>query len=138
MILLDTNVVSEPLKPLPEVRVLGWLDAQIIETLFMPTPVLAEFLTGIEGMPVGKRRTIAETTAMKILESLVGPRFLPFDQRAAEVHPLLRMKAQRQGKPVTFADCQIAAIASVHNLTVATRDVEPFIAMGIPVINPWD
>lgn len=138
MILLDTNVISEPLKPIPEPRVLTWLDAQLVETLYMPTIVLAEFLTGIEGMPEGKRRDIAENSANRILELLIGPRFLSFDKPAAEVHALLRMRAQRQGKKVTFADCQIAAIASVHHLTVATRDTTPFLAMGIPVINPWE
>lgn len=138
MILLDTNVISEPLKPMPDPRVLAWLDSQLIETLFMPTVVLAEFLTGLEGMPEGKRRAIAEHSASQILDLLIGPRFLPFDRKAAEVHALLSIRAQRQGKKVTFADCQIAAIASVHNLTVATRDVTPFQAMNIPTINPWD
>jgi toxin FitB len=137
MILLDTNVISEPLKPIPDLGVLAWLDAQIIETLYLPTIALAEILTGIEGMPHGKRRQIAESTARQMFQSLIGPRYLSFDQQAAETHPILRIKAQQQGVVVSFADCQIAAIASVHNLTVATRDTGPFLAMGVPTINPW-
>jgi len=138
MILLDTNVLSEPLKPTPDPRVIAWLDSQIIETLFLPTTALAEILTGLEGMPQGRRRQIAEGTARNILQSLIGPRYLPFDQAAAETHPLLRIRAQQRGVIVSFADCQIAAIASVHRFAVATRDTAPFLAMDIPTINPWE
>jgi predicted nucleic acid-binding protein len=138
MILLDTNVISEPLKPVPDPRVMAWLDLQIIETFYLPTIALAEILTGIEGMPHGKRRQTAENTARNVFQSLIGPRYLSFDQQAAETHPVLRIKAQQRGVIVSFADCQIAAIASVHNLTVATRDTAPFLAMDVPTINPWE
>jgi len=117
---------------------MAWLDMQVIETFYLPTIALAEILTGIEGMPHGKRRQIAENTARKVFESLIGSRYLSFDQRAAETHPVLRINAQQRGVIVSFADCQIAAIAFVHNLTVATRDTAPFLAMGVPIINPWE
>ena len=137
MILLDTNVVSEPMKPAPEPSVLAWLDAQPIETLHMPAPGLAEMLTGIERLPHGKRRRRLEEIADRIQSDLIGPRILHFDRPAAIRHSELMIVAERKGIVLTFADCQIAAIASVHGLAVATRDTAPFLATGLKVINPW-
>jgi predicted nucleic acid-binding protein len=138
MILLDTNVVSEPAKPRPDLRVMNWLDSQAVESLYLSTTVLAEWLTGVERLPAGRRRTEMERIIEDMLKELIGPRVLVFDQTAAEIHAKLTARASRAGQTVGFADCQIAAVASLHGLTVATRDTEPFVVMGLRVINPFE
>jgi predicted nucleic acid-binding protein len=137
MILLDTNVVSEPLKPQPDAQLLKWINAQVIESLFLPSVVLAEWLTGVEKLPTGRRKTEMELLIHDFLGEVIGPRILPFDRQAAEVHATLMAKTSVIGKTPSFADCQIAAIAVVHRFTVATRDTAPFLVMGVPVIDPW-
>ncbi|MDQ2925418.1 MAG: type II toxin-antitoxin system VapC family toxin [Acidobacteriota bacterium] len=137
MILLDTNVISEPVKPRPEPQVLAWINSQVIEALHLPSPALAEWLTGVECLPAGRRKREMEALIHDLLNELIGARVLPFDRQAAEEHAKLVARAAARGKPVSFADAQIAAIASVHGFTVASRDTEPFVAMDIPVINPW-
>jgi predicted nucleic acid-binding protein len=138
MILLDTNVVSEPLKPRPDPHVLAWIDSQAIEVLHLPSTALAEWLTGVERMTQSRRRSELKALIEDLLAMLIGPRFLTFDSEAARRHSKLMAHAAAKGKVVSFADCQIAAIATVHGLTVATRDVAPFISMDVPYINPWD
>jgi len=137
MILLDTNVVSEPLKPAGNVGVLRWLDAQTIETLYLSTISLAELRFGIAALAPGKRRdTLNGSLEQRILPLFTG-RVLPFDAAASEAYATLRARARAQGKAIGLADGYIAAIAAVHGLTVATRDTGPFEAAGLPVINPW-
>jgi predicted nucleic acid-binding protein len=138
MILLDTNVVSEPAKPRPDLRVMRWIDAQVVESLHLSTTVLAEWLTGVERLPAGRRRREMEELIHQMMQELIGTRVLSFDRMAAEVHAKLMSSAAANGVTVSFADCQIAAIAKLHDLTVATRDVTPFLAMGVRVINPWE
>ena len=130
MILLDTNVVSEPLKPAGDVGVLNWLDAQTIETLYLSAISLAELRFGIAALAPGKRRDT--------LNASLEQRILPFDAAASEAYATLRALARAQGKAIAPADGYIAAIATVHGLTVATRDIGPFEAAGLPVINPWN
>jgi hypothetical protein len=137
VILLDTNVISEPVKPQPDPRVLEWINAQVIESLYLPSVALAEWLTGVELLPTGRRKSEMELLIHDLLKELIGPRVLPFDREAAEVHSRLMAKSAAIGANASFADCQIAAIAIAHNLTVATRDTGPFMAMDIPTINPW-
>jgi len=137
VILLDTNVISEPVKPLPDPRVLEWINAQVIESLYLPSVALAEWLTGVELLPIGRRKSEMESLIHDLLTELIGSRVLSFDREAAEVHSRLMAKSATAGANASFADCQIAAIALVHNLTVATRDTGPFVAMGVPTINPW-
>ena len=138
MILLDTNVISEPIKPQPEPRVVRWINAQVIESLYLPSVALAEWLTGVERLPTGRRKSEMESLIRDLLEELIGPRVLSFDREAAEVHSHLLASSEAKGVVVSFADCQIAAIAMVHGLSVATRDTAPFLAMGVPIINPWE
>ena len=138
MILLDTNVVSEPLKPAGDVGVLNWLDAQTIETLYLSAISLAELRFGIAALAPGKRRdTLNASLEQRILPLFAG-RILPFDAAASEAYATLRALARAQGKAIAPADGYIAATAAVHGLTVATRDTGPFEAAGLPVINPWN
>jgi predicted nucleic acid-binding protein len=138
MILLDTNVVSEPLKLTGDVGVLTWLDAQIIETLYLSAISLAELRFGIAALAPGKRRdTLHTSLEQRILPLFIG-RILPFDAAASEAYAVLRASARVQGKAIAPADGYIAATASSHGLIVATRDTSPFEAAGLTVINPWN
>ena len=138
MILLDTNVVSEPLKLTGDVGVLTWLDAQTIETLYLSTISLAELRFGIAALAPGKRRdTLHTSLEQRILPLFVG-RILPFDAAASEACAALRARARAQGKAIAPSDGYIAATAASHGLIVATRDTYPFEAAGLTVINPWN
>lgn len=137
MILLDTNVVSEPMRPKPEPKVLEWLDAQIAETVYLSTISLAELLLGVERLPAGKRRKTLAALLEKQLIALFKDRILPFDFDAARLYAKIVANARRQGHPIAVADALIAAIAASRNFAVATRDMAPFEAAGISVINPW-
>ena len=138
MILLDTNVVSEPLKLTADVRVLNWIDAQIIETLYLSTISLAELRFGIAALAPGKRRDTLQTSLeQRILPLFVG-RIVPFDAAASEAYAELRARARALGRAIAPADGYIAATAAAHGLIVATRDIGPFEAAGLTVINPWN
>jgi hypothetical protein len=138
MILLDTNVVSEPIRASPDARVLDWLDAQLVETLFLSTVGLAELLLGVEALPVGRRRATLEARLEKQLEALFGERILSFDIAAAEFYAKIAVRARRAGCAISVADGQIAAIAAARGLSVASRDEAPFRVAGLAVINPWN
>jgi toxin FitB len=137
MIILDTNVVSEPIKPNGDPAVKNWLDQQEADTLYLTATSLAELLTGVAVMPQGKRRDILSTALAELLEKLFGGRILAFDGMAAAITANLTARARRAGRVISFADCQIAAIAVAHKFSVATRDAAPFEAAGVPVIDPW-
>jgi toxin FitB len=137
MIVLDTNVVSEPMKPIPNRIVIDWLDRQAPETLYLTTTSLTELLVGIEALPAGKRRDGFQTSFADLLRGLFGPRILAFDTPSAFRFASLVAKAQSAGHTVSMADGQIAAIAATAGFIVATRDTIPFLACGLPVINPW-
>lgn len=137
MIILDTNVISEPMKAKANPAVQNWLDQQYAETLFVTTTSLAELLSGIEIMPAGKRKEGLAQALTDLLAMLFGPRILPFDQAAALAYAPLIGRARQHGRVIAVADGQIAAIAAVQGFTVATRDTGPFVAAGVRVINPW-
>jgi len=137
MILLDTNVISEPLKLTADVAVLNWIDAQMIETLYLSTISLAELRFGIAALSPGKRRDTLHTSFEQRILPLFAGRILPFDAAASEAYAVLRARARAQGKAIAPADGYIAATAISHGLMVATRDTGPFEAAGLRVINPW-
>lgn len=137
MILLDTSVVSEAMRPKPDRRVLAWLDTQDEGSLYLAAVSVAELLLGIQSLPVGKRRkTLADALDQQII-ALFGARVVPFDLAAAEAYAKLVARARRHGHPIAIADAQIAAIATTLQFSVATCDEAPFQAAGVPVINPW-
>lgn len=137
MILLDTNVISEPLKLSGDAGVLAWIDAQLVETLFLSTISLAELRFGIAALPPGKRKDTLHTSLEQRILPLFAGRILPFDEAASEAYALLRARARVQGQAIAPADGYIAAIAATHGLIVSTRDTGPFEAAGLTVINPW-
>jgi predicted nucleic acid-binding protein len=138
MILLDTNVVSEPLRAQPDPKVLDWLDAQAIETLYLSSITVAELRFGIAVLPEGKRRDTLQTSLEQRVLPLFAGRILAFDLAAAQTYADLRARARACGQAIATADGYIAAIAAVNGFTIATRDSSPFEAAGLSVINPWD
>ena len=137
MILLDTNVVSEPIRRHPDSRVLEWLDAQVIESLYLSTVSVAELLLGVESLPVGRRRTALAAALERQIADLFGDRIIPFDIAAAKAFAKVVVQARSQGHTISIADGQIGGIAAAHRLRVASRDELPFRAAGLVVINPW-
>jgi predicted nucleic acid-binding protein len=137
MIVLDTNVVSEPMRVRPDPAVTDWLDAQSAETLFVTALNIAELMLGVRLLAEGKRRQVLSAALGAQIRELFGPRILSFDERAAEAYADLIARLRGQGRSLTIIDGQIAAIATVHGFAVATRDVEPFESAGLTVINPW-
>ena len=137
MIVLDTNVVSEAMKATPNPVVLAWLDEQAAETLYLSSVTLAELLFGIGVLPVGRRKE-ALTQMLDGLLALFEDRVLAFDTAAARRYADLAVTARAAGKGFPTPDGYIAAIAKARGFTVATRDVAPFKAVGLNVINPWE
>jgi len=115
-----------------------WLDEQIAETLYLTSVSLSELLLGVELLPSGKRKVGLAAALSELLSTLFGTRILPFDQQAATLYASRVSSARAKGQAISMADGQIAAIAAVHGFTVATRDVAPFVAAGVPVVNPWE
>ena len=136
MIVLDTNVVSEAMKPEPHTAVRAWLNDQAAETLFLSSVTLAELLFGIACLPASKRKDMLA----KALDGLMGlfrDRVLPFDADAARRYALLAAAAKAGGRGFPTPDGYIAAIAASRGFIVASRDTAPYEAAGISVINPW-
>ena len=138
MILLDTNVISEPLKASSNQKVVAWINAQNIETLYLSTIGLAELRFGIAALPEGKRKDVLRSSLEQRVLPLFEGRILSFDIGASDAYATLRSKARAAGLAIAPADAYIAAIVMTNGLSIATRDVKPFIAAGLTVINPFD
>ncbi|TCT04630.1 type II toxin-antitoxin system VapC family toxin [Aquabacter spiritensis] len=137
MILLDTSVISEAMKPAPDEAVRAWLDEQAAETLCLSSVTIAELSFGIGALPAGKRKDRL-TEALDGVMDLFADRVLPFDIAAARRYADLAVKARAAGKGFPTPDGYIAAIAAARGFTVATRDTSAFDAAGVAVINPWN
>lgn len=137
MIVLDTNVISEPLKPRADPAVRAWLDRQAKEELYLTAPSLMEILLGLALMPEGERKRGMAKATEELLVRFFADRFLAFDRPAAVEYAALARRAKAKGFSISVTDCQIAAIAAVHGFAVATRDTAPFLAAGVPVVDPW-
>ena len=137
MIVLDTNVISEPMRSNSDPAVMAWLDRQIADTLYLTTISLAKLLVGIENLPDGKRKDGLGAALANFISRQFESRILPFDQAAAIAYAPMIAKAKAPGHAIGVADGQITAIAADRGFVVATRDTAPFIAAGVPVINPW-
>jgi len=137
VILVDTNVISEPLKLAPNDRAIAWIDAQAVETLYLSAISVAELRLGVAVMPAGKRRDRLRGRLEEEVLPVFAGRVLPFDLKASEAFANLMATARARGRPVGRADGYIAAIAASNGFPVATRDTAPFEAAGLRVINPW-
>lgn len=137
MILLDTNVVSETLRPAPEPRVVAWIDAQPLETLYLSAITVAELRAGVALLPAGKRRAVLhENLEKRVLPLFVG-RILAFDATCTPAYAALLARTRAAGVAIAAADAYIAASAATVGFAVATRDARPFVAAGLTVVNPW-
>lgn len=137
MIILDTNVVSEAMKPAPDPYVRAWLNEQAVETLFLSSVSLAELLFGIAALPQGRRKD-ALALALDGLTGLFQDRILPFDTQAARHYANLAVTARSNGRGFPTPDGYIAAIAASRGYIVASRDTAPYEAAEVAIINPWN
>jgi toxin FitB len=137
VIVLDTNVLSEPLRKAPDPRVVAWIDAQPLRTLYLSAVTVAELRFGIAAMPEGRRREVLRDRLETRVLPLFAGRVLAFDLAASAAYTELMATARAAGAAIGTADGYIAATAGAANMTVATRDTAPFQAAGVPVINPW-
>ena len=137
MILVDTNVISEPLRKAPDPVVIEWIDAQPLETLYLSAITVAELRFGVASLPTGKRRDrLHESMENRVLPLFTG-RVLAFDLPASQAYAELMSRARAAGLAISVADGYIAATAAANRMAVATRDAAAFAAAGIPVIDPW-
>jgi toxin FitB len=136
MIVLDTNVVSEAMKPEPHAAVRAWLNEQTIETLYLSSVTVAELLFGIGVLPQGKRKAMLMQTVGELL-GLFKNRILPFDADAARRYAEMAVTAKAAGRGLPMQDGYIAAIAASQGFIVASRDTAPYEATKVKVINPW-
>ena len=138
MIILDTNVLSELMRPAPSPQVLAWLDAQTPDTLWLTSVSVAELLFGIARLPDGARKQAFAQAALGMLEEDFANRVLSFDLEAASICANLAAASERAGRPMGLADGQIAAICLAHNAILATRNMRDFAQLGLQLVNPWD
>ena len=137
MILIDTNVVSEPMRPAPAPTVMTWFAAQDSSALYLTAVSEAELRAGAAILPAGRRRDrlAAEVDAV-VREDFAG-RVLPFDSAAARAYAEIAASRRSVGRPILEADCQIVAIARARDAAVATRNAADFEHCGVSVIDPW-
>jgi predicted nucleic acid-binding protein len=138
MIILDTNIISEMMRPFPNTRVISWLDQQGVTQLFITAITIAEISYGINMLPKGKRRSFLENAFNKVLKEAFMHRTLLFDDPAAHFYGKIMSERKKSGRPMSISDGQIAAIARVHEGAIATRNMHDFENCGLRLLNPFD
>ncbi len=138
MIVLDTNVLSEALRPSPAVAVLRWLAAQDPVAVFTTTITQAEVLHGVEALPAGKRRSRLSFAIENLFADEFRGRILPFDEDSARVFPKVVAHREALRRPISQFDAMIASICRSRGAAVATRNVSDFEHCGVPIIDPWN
>ena len=136
MIVLDTNVISEPLKSKPARKVMDWLDNQSADTLYISVISRAELRFGVLKLPDGKRKNALAAQIERVLDLFKG-RTLDFNADSADRLAEIGARCERIGKRATAPDAYIAACASARGFAVATRNVRHFEHTGVRVIDPW-
>jgi hypothetical protein len=137
MIVLDTNVVSELLRPAPAPQVEAWLAAQDGAAVFFTSIGAAELRHGVAILPAGRRRSGLAKAIDDMLEEDFRERILAFDRAAARAYAAIAAARRAAGRPIGALDCQIAAIARAHGAAVATRNAADYAGCGIDIVNPW-
>ena len=138
MILLDTNVLSELMKPRPDKKVVSWLDEQSEWDLWTSAITVAEIFLGIALLDDGKKKSLLFALAQQMFDEDFKDRCLPFDDQAAAEYAMIVSERVKNGRPISVEDAQIAAISKTANLTLATRNVKDFDHIdGLELINPW-
>jgi predicted nucleic acid-binding protein len=138
MMLLDTNVLSELMRPLPSAIVGNWLSGQPATAIFISAITEAEIRYGLALLPEGRRKNQLSTQAELMLVEEFAGRILPFDSAAASAYALIAADRRRSGRPISQADAQIAAIAVSRGASLATRNAADFVDCGIDIIDPWN
>jgi predicted nucleic acid-binding protein len=137
VIVLDTNVLSEVLRPYPTAAALRWLEEQEPGAVFTTSITAAEILYGVEVLPSGKRRTALLSACEKILYEEFAGRILPFDEAAGRIYPKIAAGRRAAGLPISQFDAMIAAIARSQRAALATRNTDDFVECGLRLIDPW-
>ncbi len=137
MIVLDTNVLSEGLRPQPSPNVLHWMQSEPLAALFTTTITEAELLYGAALLPDGRRRRSLEAVIAQLLSTQFFSRILPFDSAAARAFADIASRRRLAGRPISEADARIAAIARSRGAGLATRNVDDFADCGLAVVDPW-
>lgn len=138
MILLDTNIISEMMKPIPNTFVKEWINRQEITQLFVSTFTIAEISYGLNALPEGHRRQDLEQAFNKAIQEAFENRILTFNESAAHHYGKIMSDRKKLGQPLGVPDGQIAAIAIAHQAAVATRNIRDFFNCGLQLINPFD
>ena len=137
VIVLDTNVLSALMRPVPELNVVKWLDAQATLSIWTTSVTIFELRAGISIMPEGRRRTLLQAGFDRLIEKLIEERIHPFDTPAAAESARLAGMRRRIGRPNELRDTMIAGIAITRRATLATRNTRDFENLPVPVVNPW-
>jgi toxin FitB len=137
MMVLDTNALSDGMKPSPSEKVMRWLALEEPSSIFVTTITQAEILAGIEALPAGKRRQSLSAAARRLFDEYFHGRILAFDPEAARQFATISAIRKAAGRPISQFDAMIAAIVRVHRATLATRNVRDFEQCGIRLVNPW-
>lgn len=138
MIILDTNVISEVVRPSPSAAVVEWLNVQESAELYVTVITLGELGYGIESLPRGRRRTNLSVALDRFVDQAFSDRVLAFDRGAARHYGQVMAARRRQGRPMSVPDGQIAAIARQHRFQLATRNTKDFEECELELINPFD
>ena len=138
MFVLDTNVISELMRPAPEPAVEAWVTSRRAGDMYFSAVSEAELRYGVTILPAGRRRDALAAVVDGLVREDFAGRVLPFDSVAAEAYAEIAATRRRAGRPVSQADCQIAAVARARGFAMATRNVRHFTGMGIEVVDPWE
>ena len=137
ILVIDTNVASELMRPQPTAAVAAWIAERDAQDMYLTAVSEAELLYGVAIMPIGKRRSALEAAMTRWLDRGFRERILPFDSAAARVYAEIAAARRREGRPIGEADCQIAAISRLRGAVLVTRNVRDFEGTGLNVIDPW-
>ncbi len=137
MIIIDTNVLSELMRPARNLVVREWMRAQTMEQRYTTSVTLAEISYGTERLPEGRRNTLLRTGAKAAFAAFRG-QILPFDDAAAMHYATIASTRDAIGRPIGPFDAQIAAICRAHGAALATRNVKDFEGVGLELIDPWN
>ena len=137
MIVLDTNVVSELMRQEPDADIIGWVDRYPADEVFITAVTAAELQYGIARLPAGRRQQTLTAKIAELLAEDFENRILPFDADAAAHYALIATRREHDGRPISMADAQIAAICRRHDAGLATRNTKDFAGTGVVVLDPW-
>jgi hypothetical protein len=137
VIVLDTNVVSELIRPQADAAVVAWVDQQPVDDFYLTAVTTAELRYGIARLPSGRRRTELADRVGRMIEDEFPGRILPFDDDAAQHYAQVAADRENRGQPIGMADAQIAAICRSYRAQLATRNTKDFAHTGVVALNPW-